>query len=149
MPRGASLFVNALLPGSVLLFRGAPVTGTALLAGAVLALTAVALGPLVTLPGLRPGGVAAYGMLACLAAIAGHLNLRPPADAGTMRRLHATAAAAWLRNDHAVAMAASRELVRIATAEPGAWRLLGLIATDPMVAADARRRAERLETVED
>lgn len=145
MPRGPTLIINAIFPGSMMVLRGSVVIGGILLAAAGVALTAILISTIIPLPLLRHGGLAGYAVLAVTAtALLWSALVRPVADPATMRRLHAAAAAAWLRGDAAKAQTAAHELTRHAPTEPGAWNLLGLVSVDPAIAADARRRADRL-----
>jgi hypothetical protein len=148
MLRGLALLMNAVFPGSLLVVRGPVLAGTILLALAVAALSAGIIGTVIALPTLRAAGAGAYLLLAVAASLVIWFRIRPAADPAAWRRLHATAAAAWLRDDHTAALAAAGALTRQAPAEPGAWRLLALVAADRVVAANALRRAERLESVE-
>jgi hypothetical protein len=150
MPRSLVLVINALVPGCMLALRGRPGPGTTLLAGAVICLSVVcAVGvlgeqgsPLIALV-----AVLAYLVLMLAASMAFWWLLDGRhADPAEMRRLHLIVAQAYLRDDAATALSAARDLTRMAPSEPGAWRLLELVATsDPSLTRRAARRAARLE----
>ena len=155
MPHGLSIALNALVPGCMLALRGRPGFGLLLVAAAVICLSLAVVGAFLAGPAWHPAAhvaLLAYLVLAAFSSVAlwwrSRLN---PIDPIAVRRLHRAAAAAWLRDESAAALTAARTLTTTAASEPGAWRLLELIAHSPADAAirqQARRCAELLETAD-
>ena len=152
MPPATHLAANALLPGSGLIARGHLGIGLGLLAAAGVAACAVALG-LAGIPGFEgTGALRALGAYLALgvAAVLGALALERGAsiDPAAVRAAHDEAAAAFLRGENPLALAAARRVARLAPQEPGAWGLVALMAraaNQPDLAASAERRARELE----
>jgi hypothetical protein len=148
MPPRLLPFANAVLPGCILVVRGLPGTGALCLGLALAALSLGGAGP--WLPSAWQPSVAAwplaYAVASALASVLLWWRLRPVpvADAVTVKRLHRTAAAAYLRSDHAAATAAARDLAARQPGHPGVWRLLELVcraAGDHAAADQAAARA--------
>ncbi len=146
------VLLNLLVPGAGLLVAGRVAIGAALLLPAILvaAVAGLAAGVLA-----RP--LAVPVLLGCLsawlvlAAVAGGIwwwwARRCAIDPVHVRALHREAAGAWLRGDGS-ALAAARRLADAAPEEPGAWRLLALIARDQgdvRTGRAAERRAAAIE----
>lgn len=135
---------DGLLPGSGLIVDGRTAWGAALLAPAILLLSALAISVLLggafsawTVPRALP----LYAGLAVAALVVRHrLSLRERIDPARIRELARAAQQAWLRSE-ADAADKARAVVRSAPEMPQAWRLLALITGD----AKAARRAEAIE----
>ncbi len=151
--RDQHLWLNLPLPGAGLILSGRVWTGVAAAIPALFAATLAVGAALVAAESLRPrvllGCALAYAGLAALTLAAHALAARrPPLDEGRMRELHRVAAQAFLTDRHGDAVTAARELTTIAPHEPGAWRLLAMVASaagQTAVATRAGRRAERID----
>jgi hypothetical protein len=150
MPRLALLDLP--FPGAGLLLRGRLTLGLGLLIPALVLLTAVILSGLMATSAwgsqLRTWLLIGYALLA-LVAIACHLWLARARviDPDQVRLLYRQAASAFLVDRPAEALAAAERLAAHAGGEPGAWRLVALVADaagEPARAARARRRLGRL-----
>lgn len=142
---GRLSIVDTLVPGAGLTIDGRFWPGAALLAPAVVVLSALVLAILVG------GGVAewvlprALPVYALLAAIALLLRWRyarlARIDPVRAKELARTAAKAWLRGQDAEAAAAARELTAAAPEVANAWRLRAMVSGD----ARAERRAAAID----
>jgi len=149
------LFLDAVLPGAGLVVRGRLAVGLPCLVAAVLVIAGVVLAQLVLIRGsATPVTLSLIGVYVVLIAVAVTVQVlgRPPATpaAELIRTRHRSIAAAWLRGEATVALEGARELSRLAAGEPGAWRLVELIASrsgEKQEAQRAARRAQRLETL--
>lgn len=149
------LFLDMVLPGAGLVVRGRLAVGLPCLVAAVLTIASAILAQLVLIRGnVTPVMLSLIGFYAVLIAIAviTHILGRPPATPPVefIRSRHRAIASAWLRGEASVALEGARELSRLASGEPGAWRLVELIASrsgEKQEAQRAARRALRLETL--
>jgi hypothetical protein len=145
--------LNTALPGAGLVLRARLGVGLALLLPALALLSVGVLGF-----GLRDdpaalleGAAALVAYLGCslLAAIAWWWDgLHRPVDGAAVLALHHQAASAYLKDQLPAAEEAARRLTRLLPEEPGAWRLLELVARargEAGVAAGAGQRARRLD----
>jgi len=139
------------LPGSPLVAAGRLLAGALLVSAALVCLCALSLVAL-GIPGFeRPlamGCLVGYGALGVVSWVAWALGHRQPRlDAQAIRLAHRQAAGAFLRREHAEALAAAWRLCRLAGQEAGAWLLLREIATaagDQPALRRARRELSRL-----
>jgi hypothetical protein len=151
MPPGT--WLNLAVPGAGLLVRGRVALGLGFILPAIFTLSALVLAHLVAtsaaLGGWRLGLAAAYALFAAAATGLHAALLRErPLDGEAVRALHRQVAAAHLADRHGEAVAGARRLVAAASGEPGAWRLLALVAEgagDAATATRARQRARGLE----
>ena len=148
----ALVLLNLLVPGAGLVVAGRLTIGVVLLLPTVLvvAVAGLAAGILVrplAVPVLF-GCLAAWSILAVISGLVWWWWARRcRIDPVRVRLLHREAAGAWLRGE-ATALAAARRLAAAAPEEPGAWRLLALIARDqgePATVRAAERRAAAIE----
>lgn len=153
MNRHLALLLNSALPGSGLLLRHPGVWPAFLgLGGAAgLSLIAVALltpGSAATLP-LGWAGVGLWSTATVVATIAWAVLERPSSrDLGAIQPLFREVAHAYLTGDLSRAEKGARQLVALAGAEAGAWRLLALVTRaqgHAIQAGKLDRRAARLE----
>jgi hypothetical protein len=148
---GAALHTaNALLPGSGLVARGRAGVGLALLTAALACASLAALALLDAASGLSlVEALAAYVGLALVAELGlAAFERRARLDPGAVRATHRRASSAYLRGEREPALAAARQLTRLAPEEPGSWALLALAARADGregEAARAERRAAALE----
>jgi hypothetical protein len=144
---------DIILPGSGLVLSGRLISGSICLAFAVVALSGAILAQLVVIS-TRASSVtltciAAYVALAVTAVVVRRVTT-PKASPGPerIREVHRGISKAFLGGRSDEALTAARLFVREAPGEPGAWRLLELIAGragHPVVAKHAGGRARRLE----
>lgn len=149
--------LDCVLPGAGLVLRGRLAWGVPCLVLSVLCLSSAILAQLVVIRPLATwvtlGCLGVYVVVALCAVAVQRLSQRVRTLAGEdLRRRHRAIATAWLSGDNATAVSGARTLVQDAASEPGAWRLLELIAGrggHPQEAARAGRRARRLELLRD
>jgi len=153
----APILLDGLLPGAGLVLRGRLAWGMPCLVLAVLCLSGAILAQLLVVrpaaTGVTLACLGGYVVAALIAMTRQYLAGRVRTVAGEeLRRRHRAIASAWLGGDAAAAIGGARELAQHARGEPGAWRLLELIASrggHPQEAARAGRRARRLEALRD
>lgn len=143
MRRYALLVLNAVLPGTALALDGHVIPGLALLLPALACLSAALLSPWSADPeAWRLGLGATAAFLALSAASSASLwwrERRGRLDPVLIRRLFRETATRYLRNELTDAEIAARRLIQAAPEEPGAWRVLELVARE--------RGAIRLATI--
>ena len=147
------MVLNLALPGAGLVVRGHLALGIALVLPALLTLAVAALAAGILVRPLAFSVVTTcLGIWATLSVIAATLwwrqDQREHLDPVAVRAIHREAAAAWLKEQPAEALAAARRLVVAAPEEPGAWQLLARIAQDAGDPTLARRAARRAATIE-
>ena len=147
------IILDLLMPGAGLTWKGRLVLGLPLLVTALAALAALVLGRLLLVEArvgtatLMAGGL----YLICgLVAAAAQVLARPPRPLAGDRlaEAHRRIAAAYLGERGEEALAGAQDLVRRAAGEPGAWRLLEVVARGQgrgEIAERAGRRALVLE----
>lgn len=152
MPRGLAITINALIPGSILLYRGRLALGLILVSLATMVISVMCAGHFLSRPdGQVISGYAncAYLFIAAIASIGLWWYDRPQiTNALTIRQLYQTSAAAWLRDEHDAALRAASALVKHAPNEAGAWHLLAMTAKsvgNHRIATRASQRAHILE----
>ena len=151
--RHLALLLNAALPGSGLLLRhpGLWPVVPAVIGAAGLSLVAVALATPGTAATVPVGwcGFALWLAALLVATVAWAVVERPSSrDLVAIQPLFREVAKAYLTGDLSTAERAARQLVALASAEAGAWRLLALITRAQGRTAQAAkldRRAARLE----
>jgi hypothetical protein len=136
-------FLDAILPGAGLVISGRLAGGIPLFAMALVlaagAVVAVLMGGAVT-PRMLPPIAAGYVLLIAIAQSARWAYARRARfDPQAARRLARSALAAWLRDQPEAAATASRQLLKLAPEEPGAWRLRHLVLGDGRDLAQAER----------
>lgn len=147
------VILDLLLPGVGLTWKGRLAPGLPLLVVALVALVALVLGRLLLVEArIGTTTLAAVGVyLACgLTAAVLQLLARPPQPmaADRLAEAHRRIAAAYLSERGDEALAGAQDLARRAAGEPGAWRLLEVVARGngrSEVADRAARRALVLE----
>jgi hypothetical protein len=152
MRRFALLVLNSVLPGTGLALDGQVVPGLALLLPALACLSAILLSPWSADPDAWRLGLGATAAFLALSAGASTAlwwrERRSRCDPALVQRLFREAAARYLRSEWAEAEVAARRLTRAAPEEPGAWRVLELVARGrgaTRLATIAGSRAQRLD----
>jgi hypothetical protein len=148
MARLLLILANSLVPGLALMTHGRLVGGLALLVPALagLSLWVVVAGPAGQPSAWQAGlaGVLIYLGCALAAALAWwRIAAHAPPDPAQVRALHRVVAAHYLRGEWPAALPAARRLARLAADEPGAWRMLELVAHGAGDARTARQAAAR------
>jgi hypothetical protein len=144
--RHLALILNTVLPGTGLLLRrpGLLPAVPAVVGAAGLSLVALAWWTSGSTTTLAAGwiGLAAWSAAAVAAAAGWMVQERPSSrDLAAIQPLFREIAGLYLRHELPAAERTARRLVALATGEPGAWRLLAMIAR----AQGDRRLAERSE----
>jgi hypothetical protein len=146
--------LDLLLPGAGLTLRGRLVPGLICLVLAVINVSTVILGRILLASALAAQatwwGISVY-VLAGLSAAGMHLWIgrqRAQVDEATLRQEHRRIAAAFLTDRGQEALLGARSLAQRAKREPGAWRLLELVANRNGQAQEAAKAGKRAQSLE-